>query len=311
MVDVRMSSEATTYQTPIRPRQGIPVGKILLYVFLTFAAVVALVPFFWMISTSFMTLGETLQKRWLPSNLEWVNYQEAWEEAKFSAFFLNSVIISAATITGLLVVSILAAYAFASIRFVGRNLIFTLVLTTLMIPESVLLIPNFLTVSGNVFPLPELMSSWPVVSFSMDNSWINKLPALTVPFMGNAFSIFLLRQFFMQIPDELWDAARIDGCGHLRYLITVVLPLSRPVLLTVILLAFIASWNAFLWPLIVTDDETWRPVMVGLYRFQQEGGNMFHLQMAAAFITIMPMLVLYFMTQKTFTEGIATTGLKG
>lgn len=285
--------------------------KWLLYIVITVAAIIALVPFLWMISTSLMTLGETLNKQWLPDTPQWSNYVEAWDEANYSEFFLNSIMIAATTIAGLLVVSILAAYAFAKVNFFGKNFIFTLILMTLMIPESVLMIPNFLIVSGNIFPLPAITEGWPVVTMSSENSWLNNLPALTVPFMGSAFSIFLMRQFFMQIPDELWDAARIDGSGHLRYLLTVVIPLSRPVILTVVLLTFIGSWNAFLWPLIVTNDETWRPVMVGLYRFRDEAGNQFHLQMAAAFITILPMLILYFMTQKTFTEGITTTGLKG
>lgn len=285
-------------------------GKLFLYIGLTLASLVAMVPFLWMISTSLMSRGETLNKQWLPSWPPLVeNYREAWELANFDQYFMNSVIIAAATITGLLIVSVLSAYAFANIKFFAKNLIFTLVLATLMIPESVLMIPNFLTINGQIFPLPLVAEG--SASFQLGNDWYNMLPALSVPFMGSAFSIFLLRQFFMQIPDDLWDAARIDGSGHFRYLMTVVIPLSRPVILTVVLLTFIGSWNAFLWPLIVTEDNTWRPIMVGLYSFRSDAGTEIQLQMAGAFITIIPMLILYFLTQKTFTEGIATTGLKG
>ncbi len=284
---------------------------LLLYGLLTTVALVVAVPFFWMISTSLMTLGETQIRSLLPEVPQWNNYADAWEQAAFNKYFVNSAIITAVTIAGLLVMSISSAYAFARIKFVGRNTVFTLLLITLMIPEAVTLIPNYLTVSGRIFPLPATTEAFPFLNFSLGNSWIDQLPALTVPFMGSAFSIFLLRQFFAQIPNELWDAARIDGAGHLRFLLTIVLPISRAPVMTVSLLTFIGSWNAFLWPLIVTNDETWRPIAVGLYRFSSDAGTEFHLLMAGALITILPILVLYFLTQKTFTEGIATTGLKG
>lgn len=284
------------------------VGTVFLYTLLTLAAAAALVPFLWMISTSLMTLGETLNKRWLPSTPQWGNYQEAWDTAKFSLYFMNSVIIAAVTIVGLLCTSILAGYAFARVNFVGRNTMFTLLLTMLMIPEAVIMIPNYLTVSGNTIPLPQIGQGGSLISFG--GSWINMLPALTVPFLANAFSIFLLRQFFAQIPGELWDAARIDGAGHFRFLIQICLPIVRPAVMTVALLTFIASWNAFLWPLLVTTKEDWRPLMVGLYNFQSDAGPETHLLMAGSFITIIPILVLYFVTQKTFTESVASTGIK-
>ena len=284
-------------------------NKTLLYTILVVAAVVAMVPFLWMISSSLMTLGETINRQWLPTTPQWDNYTRAWRDAQFGDYFLNSVIITGVTIAGLLFTSIFAAYAFARVKFFGRGVMFTLILSTLMIPESVIMIPNFLTVTGRIIPLPQLHPELPFISFG--GSWMNTLSALTVPFMANAFSIFLLRQFFAQIPDDLWDAARIDGSGHLRFLLQIVLPISRPAMLTVTLLTFIGAWNAFLWPLIVTTRETWRPLMVGLYNFVQEGGTQTHLMMAGSFITIIPTLILYFLTQKTFTEGIATTGLKG
>lgn len=284
-------------------------NKTLLYSILVVAAVVAMVPFLWMISSSLMTLGETINRQWLPTTPQWDNYTRAWRDAQFGDYFLNSVIITGVTIAGLLFTSIFAAYAFARVKFFGRGVMFTLILSTLMIPESVIMIPNFLTVTGRIIPLPQLHPELPFITFG--GSWMNTLSALTVPFMANAFSIFLLRQFFAQIPDDLWDAARIDGSGHLRFLLQIVLPISKPAMLTVTLLTFIGAWNAFLWPLIVTTRETWRPLMVGLYNFVQEGGTQTHLMMAGSFITIIPTLILYFLTQKTFTEGIATTGLKG
>ncbi len=296
------------HETPVWRRIG---GQVLLYGILTFWAVIAMIPFLWMMTNSLMTLGETQVRRIVPAVLQWQNFAEAWEQAQFSVFFMNSVIITTVTITGLLLVSITSAYAFARIPFVGRNAVFTMLLITLMIPEAVTLIPNYLVVSGQIFPLPSTLDEFPFVSFQLGNSWIDTLPVLTVPFMGSAFSIFLLRQFFAQIPNELYDAARIDGAGHLRFLLQIVLPISRAPILTVSLLTFIGSWNAFLWPLIVTNDNRWRPIAVGLYRFSDEAGTQTHLLMAGALITILPILILYFITQKSFTEGIATTGLKG
>ncbi len=273
-------------------------GKALLYIILLFGAVVFIFPFFWMISNSLMTLGETITRQLVPKVPQWINYKEAWEQANFSKYFLNSVLVTLGTLTGLLFTSTLAGYAFGRIEFKGKNILFGIFLATMMIPESVTLIPNYLLIRGNIIPLP-------------GGTWINTYWALTVPFMANAFSIFLLRQFFAQIPDELWDAARIDGCDHLRFLVQIVMPISKAPIMTVLLFGFTASWNAFQWPLLVTTRDTWRPLMVGLYGFVQEAGPYTHWLMAGAVITIIPILIVYFLTQKQFTQGIATTGLKG
>jgi len=282
----------------VESRIKIRPGRLVLYVILILGAAVAIVPFFWMISTSLMSLGETISRQWVPDVPQVQNYVQAWNEADFRKYFLNSVIVTGVTILGLLTTSILAGYAFGRIKFWGRDFIFALLLSTMMLPESVTMIPNFLMIRGDILPLP-------------GGSWLNSLQALTVPFMANAFSIFLLRQFFIKIPDDLWDAARMDGAGHLRFLIQIVLPISKAPILTVMLFAFIGSWNAFLWPLLVTTTARWRPLMVGLWTFVTEAGPQTHLLMAGAVITVIPILILYFLTQKQFTEGIATSGLKG
>lgn len=273
-------------------------SRPVLYIILIAGALVFIFPFFWMISTSLMTLGETITRQFVPKVPQWSNYVRAWNEANFSKYFLNSVLITLGSITGLLLTSILAGYAFGRIEFKGKNLIFGLFLATMMIPESVTLIPNYMFIRGAVIPLP-------------GGTWLNTYWALTVPFLANAFSIFLLRQFFAQIPKELWDAARIDGADHLRFLIQVVLPISKAPIMTVLLFAFTGSWNAFQWPLLVTTRDTWRPLMVGLWSFVTEAGPQTHLLMAGAVITLIPILIVYFITQKQFTQGIATTGLKG
>jgi multiple sugar transport system permease protein len=271
--------------------------NILTYVMLSIGVVIAIFPFFWMISTSLMTLGDAQGTHLIPSSIHPENYVNAWKEAKFSLYIWNSVRITVLTLAGELVFSTLAAYAFARMKFPGRDLIFTALLSTIMIPVMVTIIPNFLTVTwlGRVGPL----------------KWINNWPALTVPFMGSVFSIFLLRQFFAQIPDELFDSAQMDGAGHLRFLWSVVLPLSKAPLMVVMILSFIGTWNALAWPLLVTNSPDWRPIAVGLYSFIDEAGQMINLMMAGAVIAIIPILILYFFTQKQFTESIARSGMKG
>ena len=297
MAEIRSRSGAPRRgRLPIAGMPGMMPGHLLVYLALTIGALLSMTPFLVMISQSLMTLGETLTRQPWPASPQWVNYAEAWRDADFGRYFRNSVIITATVILGVVTTCTLAGYAFARIRFPGRNLLFTVLLATLMIPGTVTFIPGFLLVRGDIVP-------W--------GSWLNTLPALTVPFMSTAFIIFLFRQFFAQIPDELWDAARIDGAGHLRFLTTVVLPMSRPIVTTATLLTFVHAWNEFLWPLLVTTNPTWRPLAVGLANFIDEAGARTHLLMAGSVITIVPVLILYFFTQRQFTEGIATSGLKG
>lgn len=267
------------------------------YLVLMLGAGVAIVPFLYTVSVSLMNLTEANGGAWLPSSPQWKNYIDAWNQANFSLYFWNSIRIAAITVAGEIVFCTLAAYAFARMEFWGKNLLFSLLLATLMLPEAIIWVPNFITVSwlGRVGPIP----------------WINNWPALTVPFMASAFSIFLLRQFFMQVPNDLWDSAQIDGAGHLRYLIKVMIPLSKAALMTLVLFGFIGAWNALAWPILVTTTPDWRPVTYGFFAFIDEAGAQFHLQMAGSVITMAPVIVLYFFTQRTFIEGIATSGLKG
>jgi len=271
-------------------------SHIPIYIMLTIGAVIAVIPFFYMFSTSLMTLGETINKTLIPAQPQFGNYSEAWNEAKFSKYFLNSAIITSLTILGTLLVVIPAGYAFANIKFPGRSIFFMVLLATMMIPYTVIFLPNLLMIRGKIIP-------W--------GSHLNTLEALIIPFLAGPFYIFLLRQFFIGIPKELWDAARIDGAGHGKFLTSIVVPISTPVILTVTLLTFIHSWNEFIWPLLVTTTPKWRPLGVGLYSFVTEAGPETQLLMAGSVITLLPVLILYFVTQKYFTEGIATSGLKG
>lgn len=275
----------------------IDIWRIFSYIVLISGVLIVAVPFLWMVSASLMTLGEATGRSVLPSTPQFQNYIEAWIDGKFSIYFFNSVKITFITVAGQVIFCTLAAYAFASMEFPGKTLLFSLLLATLMLPEAVTWVPNFITVTwlGRISPIP----------------WLNNWPSLTLPFMASAFNIFLLRQFFSQIPSDLWDSAQIDGAGHLRYLFLVVLPISKAAITTVIIFGFIGSWNALAWPMLVTNRPDWRPISVGMTHFLDEAGAHVHLQMAAAVITTLPILILYLVAQKQFTEGIATSGLKG
>jgi ABC-type glycerol-3-phosphate transport system permease component len=277
--------------------QRVDWGKVAAYTILIVWSFIALIPFFYTISVSLMNLTEATGGAFLPRAPQWGNYIQAWDDANFSLFFWNTVKITLIIVTGQVIFCTMASYAFAMLEFPGKNFIFLLILATLLLPEAITWVPNFITVSwlGRMGPIP----------------WINNWPALTIPFMATAFSIFLLRQFFMQIPLELWDAAQIDGASHIRYLLQVVVPLSKAPIVTVVLFGFIGSWNALAWPILVTTTEEWRIISYGLFSFITDAGAQFHLQMAGAVISMLPIVLLYFVAQKQFTEGIARSGLKG
>ena len=269
------------------------------YVILFIVAVVSIYPFFYMISTSFMTVGEATNQYLFPKKLIFSNYLEVWTSNNFQRYTINSLIIATIVVSGILFTSIPAAYSFARIDFPFKNIIFYFLLVSLMIPEIIMLLPHLLIIRGEIIPLP------------FGPSWMNSLQGLTVPFMGNIFVIFLLRQYFKKIPKELWEAARMDGASHFYFLYKVVVPLSLPIIVTVSLFSFILAWNAFAWPLLILTKDDWFPVTVSIYGFIREVGPNFNLLMAACVISIMPILILYFFTQRLFLEAISNFGLKG
>ena len=268
------------------------------YIILSIVAIVSIYPFFYMISTSFMTVGEATNQYLFPKKLMFENYFHVWTSSNFQRYTLNSLIISSIIVLGILFTSIPAAYSFARIDFPFKNAIFYFLIISLMIPEIIMLLPHLLIIRGEIIPLP------------FGPSWMNSLQGLTVPFMGNIFVIFLLRQYFKKIPKELWDAARMDGASHFYFLYKVVIPLSLPIIVTVSLFSFILAWNAFAWPLLILTKEDWYPVTVSIYGYIREVGPQFNLLMAACVISILPILTLYFFTQKLFLESISNFGLK-
>jgi ABC-type glycerol-3-phosphate transport system permease component len=218
------------------------------------------------------------------------NYVEAWGRAPFGAYFRNSIIISIVTPLLTVATSAPAAYAFARLRFPAKGLLFFLYLATMMVPSEVLLIPNFITIT--------------------QLGWKNTYAALIIPSTVSVVTIFFLRQFFLSIPNDLFDAATMDGCGHVRFLWTIAMPLSRPALVSTAMFNFLGSWNALLWPLLVTDKENMRPIALGLASFSTEAGMQAQLYMAAATFTIVPVILIFLLVQKQFIEGIARTGIK-
>ena len=268
------------------------------YIILFIVTVLSIYPFFYMISTSLMTGGEAANQYLFPKKLMFENYLEVWTSNNFQSYTLNSLIIASIVVSGILFTSIPAAYAFARIEFPFKNIIFYFLIVSLMIPEIIMLLPHLLIIRGDIFPLP------------FGSSWMNSLKGLTIPFMGNIFVIFLLRQYFKKIPKELWDAARMDGASHLYFLYKVVVPISLPIIVTVSLFSFILSWNAFAWPLLILTKEDWFPVTVSIYGFIREVGPNVNLLMAASVISILPILVLYFFTQRLFLESISNFGIK-
>ena len=271
---------------------------ILPYIILFIVMFLSVYPLLYMISVSLMTAGEASNQYLLPKELKFENYIKVWTSNNFQQYTLNSIIISAIVVVGVLCTSIPAAYAFAKINFPFRDIIFYSLLLSLMIPEIIALLPHLLIIRGNIFPLP------------FGPSWMNSLQGLTVPFFGNVFIIFLLRQYIKKIPNELWDAARMDGATHFYFLRKVVIPMSMPIIVTVSLFAFILAWNSFAWPLLILTKEDWFPVTVSIYSFIREAGTNYNLLMAASLISIAPVLLLYFFTQRLFLESISNFGLK-
>jgi multiple sugar transport system permease protein len=263
------------------------------YVLLAAMTLVTVAPFVWMIGTALKTQQEIFvypPTLW-PAEPQWGNFAAVLDRVPFLRFYWNSVVVTVVITVTQVVTSALAGYAFARIEFPLKNAVFVLFLATLIIPNQVTMLPLFLLVSRL--------------------GWIDTYQALTVPFLANAFAVFFLRQFFLTVPRELEEAATIDGAGRMRVLFTIVLPLARPALATIALFIFLGEWDNYLWPLIVTNSQEMRTLPIGLRFFVEESGSQLHLMMAGAVMAVAPILLLFFMAQKQFIEGIAMTGSKG
>jgi multiple sugar transport system permease protein len=269
--------------------------ELFLYVALILLSVLYLLPLYWMISTSLKQTGSemVIPPQWIPNPIVWSNYVDVFVQVPLTLYIRNSTIITlTATLLGVLTAS-LAGYGFARLRFPGRNFFFTLCIASLMLPEIVTLIPEFILFRRI--------------------GWVNTFLPLIVPWSlaGSAFAVFLFRQYCLTIPLELDEAARVDGAGTLRIWWTIIVPLSKAVLATLAILSFIHHWNEFLRPLIYLGRPELRTLAIGLRAFRGEYQLAWNYMMAVALIMLVPILVLFFLAQRQFVQGIVMTGIKG
>lgn len=269
--------------------------KTLTYAVLLAGSVSMLLPFLWMVSTALKQADKVMAypPQWVPHPVVWRNFIDGWTSLPFGLYLRNTCTITATVILGVLLTSSLAGYSFARLRWPGRNIVFMATLATMMLPAQVTMIPVYL--------------------MFRDVGWLNTFKPLTVGAWlgGGAFNIFLLRQFFMTIPLELEDAARIDGCGSFGIYRQVMLPLVKPCLAVIAIFTFIGTWNDFMGPLIYLTTPDKLTLALGLQFFQGHYGVTLHYLMAVSLLVMMPCLLLFFLAQKYFISGIALTGIKG
>lgn len=267
--------------------------KVLTYIVLIITAIFILVPFIWILLTALKSPEEVFANPpvIIPNKLQWQNFIEVFKLKNFSRYFLNSVVITIAITAGELITTILAAFAFSNLDFKGKDIIFTLLIGTMMVPGEVLLIPNFVTLSKI--------------------KWINTYKALIIPWCTSVTSIFFLRQYFFNIPKQLYYAAKVDNCSDFKYLIKVVIPIARPAIFTIAILKIINSWNSFMWPLIMTNSEKMRTLPIILAKFSSEVGMDYHMLMAASTIIITPMIIIFIFLSKYIINGVSKGGIKG
>lgn len=311
-----MTTQTATAPTPasrteskIVGQSTLSIGALITYALLVLGALIVVFPFIWMVLGSFKNIVESnaypptlLPQEWYPQN-----YVQAWLKPPntLGRYIANSVLIATVGTSIQVAICALAAYAFSRLRFPGRDLLFMIVLATTMIPGEITLIPNFVTIRR--FPL---MGGNDL--FGMGGSGLyDTYAAMILPGLVGAFNIFLLRQAFLTIPNEFWEAAQLDGCGSFGYLWRVVLPLSSAALLTVGIFGFIGRWNGLLWPLLITRSEAIRPVQMAMIYYQNEFLTDFGMVMAASLMVTLPIVVLFLLLQRQFIEGIMSTGLKG
>ncbi|WP_219837053.1 carbohydrate ABC transporter permease [Paenibacillus sp. R14(2021)] len=266
------------------------------YLLLSLGSLMILVPFVWMISTSLKRKQDvyTFPPQWIPSPMEWHNYKDAFTTFPFGHYTWNTVTITVFVLLGTLLSCSFAAYGFSRLNAPGRNLVFLVLLSTMMLPTAVTMVPTYL--------------------FFNKLGWTDTFLPLIVPaWFGTAFFIFMMRQFYMGIPFELEDSARIDGCSTYGIWLKIIVPLSKPVLVTVAVFTFMGTWNDFMGPLIYLTDENKRTLALGLSYFQGSARSSpdLHLLMAATLYAIAPCVLLYFLSQRVFVKGMVFTGVKG
>ncbi len=262
------------------------------YIILIVVSFLMVVPFIWMLETAFKSSSQATQIPivWLPWPLHFGNFVSAWTQVPFGRWFANTFVVAAASTLGTLITSVLAGYAFARMHFFGKQSLFLLVLATLMIPFQVIMIPTYIIVKHLGL---------------IDSIW-----AIVVPNLATGFGVFLLRQFFMQIPPELEEAATIDGASRWRILLQIMVPLARPAVATLTLFAFLWAWNSYLWPVVVLSTPSHLTIQAGLSYFSGVHTNEYNLLMAGSFISIVPIVILFIFAQRQLIDGIVAGAIK-
>ncbi|GIH15784.1 carbohydrate ABC transporter permease [Rugosimonospora africana] len=285
-----------TVRTPTaRPRRaGWPKSRLPMYLVLIVVGLVFVGPLYWLAASALKPTVDIYRYPpiWVPFHLRWANFSDAWHAAPVGRFFVNSVLVSTVATAVELVFATLCAYAFAFLRFPAKRVLFLVLLGAMMVPGNVTLLPNYLTIS--------------------DLGWVNTYQGLIVPGLGSVFGTFLLRQHMLTLPDAILDAARMDGASHLRTLVKIVLPVSRPMVVTVGIVTLVTKWNDFIWPLIVTNSNNMRTVPVGLLLLKsQEGYNNWGAILAGAVLAVVPVLVVFFFAQRHLVAGLTQGATKG
>jgi sn-glycerol 3-phosphate transport system permease protein len=289
-----LSRPSAALSTSVRWRSRNFLLRSLGYLALALSVVLVGIPMYWMLLAAFKTNQEifTAPPTWIPLAPTLANFPAAWNQAPFGQFYVNSLLYTLISGSAKLLMAILCGYAFAFLRFPGKNVVFVLLLMALMIPEEVTVLPNFLTLANF--------------------GWTNTYQGLLLPGFVSAFGTFLMRQHFLSLPREVLDAARVDGAGHLRTLWNVALPMSRPVVATLILLTVVQRWNDYLWPLIITNTAEMRTLSVGIaLLFAKETGTQWGMVMAGTLYVVLPVLILFLLLQRHIVEGIAAGAVKG
>lgn len=274
-----------------RTRRVLP--QVFIYALLVTAAAWAIIPILWMILSSFKSMQDIFKVplRWIPHPFYWKSYPEAWAQRNFSRYFLNSAIIAVSITVGNLLICSMAGYGLAKYRFRGSGFLFLAVLSTLMLPLQVTMVPLFL-----------------VIKFL---HWPNTLVGVIVPFLADPFGVFLMRQYILDLPNELIEAARIDGMHEVGIFTKIVLPLVKPALTALAIFIFRDAWSLYIWPLIIVTTESIRPLTIGIALFMSNYGTDWNQLLAIATIAMLPMVIIFLLLQRYFVRGIVLSGMKG
>ena len=279
---------STFNQQPVRV-----IKKILVYVALLLAAFICLLPYYWMVSSAFKTEVNIfrLPIQWFPDPINWMSFVKGWQAQNFPRYFFNSFFVSIAITVGTLIFASLAGYSLAKFKYPGRNIFFIIILSTMMLPLEVTMVPLFLLIKNF--------------------DWQNSYSGLIVPFMVEGFGVFLMRQYILGIPRDLLEAARMDGASEIRIFGQIVMPLCTPALAALGVFTFREAWDMYIWPLIIISKDDLYTVPLGISLFMGNYGTAWDQLMAIATVGTLPMIILFFLLQRAFIQGITMTGIKG